>query len=112
VAPPIPESSLPAPGPTSPETGTDRGSTDPGIPLPARGRRPRKLERTPSGVSWLIDGHVILTAPASQVKSPARQPALAMNMALQSENLQGTTGASSPRETMTVDWFEQFSWNG
>jgi hypothetical protein len=67
-----------------------------------RARRLRKLERTPSGVSWLIDGHVILTAPASQVKSPAQQP----------ENLQGTTGASSPRETMTVDWFEQFSWNG
>jgi hypothetical protein len=70
------------------------------------------VEWTPSGVSWLIDGHVIFTAPANQVKSPAYQPALTMNMALQSQNLQDTTGTPAPRETMTVDWAEQFSWNG
>ena len=69
------------------------------------------VEWTPAGVSWLIDGRVILTAPASQVKSPAAQPALAMNMALQSQNLQGA-GTSTTRETMTVDWVAQFSWNG
>jgi hypothetical protein len=70
------------------------------------------VEWTPSGVSWLIDGRVTFTAPASQVKSPAQQPALAMNMALQSQNMQGSSGTSTPRETMTVDWVEQFSWNG
>jgi len=69
------------------------------------------VEWTPSGVSWLIDGHVIFTAPASQVQSPAQQPALPMNMVLQSQNLQGA-GAPTPRETMTVDWVEEFSWNG
>jgi Glycosyl hydrolases family 16 len=70
------------------------------------------VEWTPSGVSWLIDGKVILTAPASAVKSPAQQPALTMDMALQSENLQGSPGASSTEDTMNVDWVEQFSWNG
>jgi Glycosyl hydrolases family 16 len=70
------------------------------------------LEWTPSGVSWLIDGHVILTAPASAVKSPAQQPALPMNLDLQSQNLQGSPGTPSLRETMTVDWVQQFSWNG
>ena len=69
------------------------------------------VEWTPSGVSWLIDGRVILTAPASQVKSPAQQPALPMEMALQSQNLQGS-GSSTLRDTMNVDWVEQFSWNG
>ena len=69
------------------------------------------VEWTPSGVSWLIDGRVILTAPASQVKSPAQQPALPMEMALQSQNLQGS-GTPSTRDTMNVDWVEQFSWNG
>jgi beta-glucanase (GH16 family) len=70
------------------------------------------VEWTPSGVSWLIDGRVVFTAPASEVKSPAQQPALAMNMALQSENLQGSPGASTKEDTMNVDWVEQFSWNG
>jgi hypothetical protein len=70
------------------------------------------VEWTPAGVSWLIDGRVILTAPASQVKSPAKQPALPMEMALQSQNLRGTTGSPALSETMTVDWAEQFSWNG
>jgi licheninase len=70
------------------------------------------VEWTPSGVTWLIDGKVIFTAPASAVKSPAQQPALAMNMALQSENLQGSPGASTTEDTMNVDWVEQFSWNG
>jgi len=70
------------------------------------------VEWTPSGVSWLIDGKVILTAPASAVKSPAKQPALTMDMALQSENLQGSPGASTTEDTMNVDWVEQFSWNG
>jgi Glycosyl hydrolases family 16 len=70
------------------------------------------VEWTPSGVSWLIDGKVILTAPASAVKSPAQQPALTMDMALQSENLQGSPGASTTEDTMNVDWVEQFSWNG
>ena len=69
------------------------------------------VEWTPSGVSWLIDGRVILTAPASQVRSPAQQPALPMEMALQSQNLQGS-GTPSTRDTMNVDWVEQFSWNG
>jgi beta-glucanase (GH16 family) len=70
------------------------------------------VEWTPSGVTWLIDGKVIFTAPASAVKSHAQQPALAMNMALQSENLQGSPGASTTEDTMNVDWVEQFSWNG
>ncbi len=69
------------------------------------------VEWTPSGVSWLIDGRVVFTAPASAVKSPAQQPALPMNMALQSENLQGSPGASTTEDTMNVDWVEQFSWN-
>ena len=70
------------------------------------------VEWTPSGVSWLIDGKVIFSAPASAVKSPAQQPALTMDMALQSENLQGSPGASTTEDTMNVDWVEQFSWNG
>jgi hypothetical protein len=70
------------------------------------------VEWTPSGVSWLIDGRVIFTAPSSQVKSPAQQPALPMNIALQSQNMPGSPGTSTQRETMTVDWVEQFSWNG
>ena len=70
------------------------------------------VEWTPSGVSWLIDGKVVFTAPASAAKSPAQQPALPMNMALQSENLQGSPGASTTEDTMNVDWVEQFSWNG
>jgi hypothetical protein len=70
------------------------------------------VEWTPAGVSWLIDGHVILTAPASQVKSGAAQPALPMNMALQSQNLPGSAGSPSLSDTMNVDWVEQFSWNG
>jgi hypothetical protein len=45
------------------------------------------------------------------VKSPAQQPALPMEMALQSQNLQGSPGASSAQDTMNVDWVEQFSWN-
>jgi len=69
------------------------------------------VEWTPSGVSWLIDGKVIFTAPASAVKSPAQQPALTMNMALQSENLQGS-GTTSTYDSMNVDWVEQFSYNG
>jgi hypothetical protein len=70
------------------------------------------VEWTPSQVSWLIDGRVVFTAPASQVKSPAVQPALPMNIALQSQNLQGGSGAPSLQQTMAVDWVEQFSWNG
>ncbi len=70
------------------------------------------VEWTPSGVSWLIDGKVVFTAPASAVKSPAQQPALTMDMALQSENLPGSPGASSTEDTMNVDWVEQFSYNG
>jgi hypothetical protein len=70
------------------------------------------VEWTPSGVSWLIDGRVIFTAPASQVKSGAAQPALPMQMALQSQNLQGSPGSPSLATTMNVDWVEQFSWNG
>jgi hypothetical protein len=69
------------------------------------------VEWTPSGVTWLIDGQVVFTAPASQVQSPAQQPALPMYMDLQSQNLQGA-GTPAPRETMTVDWVEEFSWNG
>jgi hypothetical protein len=70
------------------------------------------VEWTPAGVSWLIDGKVVFTAPASAVKSPAQQPALTMDMALQSENLPGSPGASSTQDTMNVDWVEQFSYNG
>ena len=55
------------------------------------------VEWTPSGVSWLIDGKVIFTAPASAAKSPAQQPALTMEMALQFQNLAGRPGASRPR---------------
>ena len=69
------------------------------------------VEWTPSGVMFLIDGHVVFAAPAGQVKSPAQQPALPMNMDLQSQNLQGA-GTQAPRETLTVDWVEEFSWNG
>jgi hypothetical protein len=69
------------------------------------------VEWTPSGVSWLIDGKVILTAPASAVRSPAAQPALPMSMALQSESLQGS-GTRSTYDSMNVDWVEQFAWNG
>lgn len=69
------------------------------------------VEWTPSGVTWLIDGRVIYTAPASQAKSPAQQPAIPMNMGLQSQNLKGA-GTPTRRETMTVDWAEEFSWNG
>lgn len=68
------------------------------------------VEWTPSGASWLIDGRVVYTAPASQVKSPAQQPALPMNMDLQSQNLTGA-GTPTTRETMTVDWVEEFSLN-
>ena len=56
------------------------------------------VEWTPSGVSWLIDGRVIFTAPASEVKSPAQQPALAMDMALQSQNLQGRRHSDAARD--------------
>jgi hypothetical protein len=69
------------------------------------------VEWTPSGVTWLIDGRVIYFAPASEAKSPAKQPALPMNMGLQSQNLNGA-GTPTRRETMTVDWAEEFSWNG
>jgi hypothetical protein len=69
------------------------------------------VEWTPSGVTWLLDGRVTFTAPASQVKSPARQPATPMYMDLQSQNLQGA-GTPSQRESMTVDWVEEYSWNG
>lgn len=69
------------------------------------------VEWTPSGVTWLIDGRVIYTAPASQAKSPAQQPATPMNMGLQSQNLNGA-GTPAQRETMTVDWVEQYGWNG
>ncbi len=69
------------------------------------------VEWTPAGVSWLIDGRVIYTAPASGVKSPSQQPALPMYMAVQSQNMQGA-GTPTQRETMTVDWVEEFSWNG
>lgn len=69
------------------------------------------VEWTPSGVKWLIDGKVIYDAPASAVKPPAQQPATPMNMVLQSENLQGA-GTPTKRETMTVAWVAQFSYNG
>jgi hypothetical protein len=69
------------------------------------------VEWTPSGVTWLVDGRVIYTAPASQVKSPAQQPALPMGMDLQSQNLQGA-GTPTQRETMTVDWVDEYTWNG
>jgi hypothetical protein len=69
------------------------------------------LEWTPSGVSWLIDGNVIFTAPASQTPSGAQQPALAMDMAVQSENLQGG-GTPSTIQTMALDWVQEYTWNG
>ena len=69
------------------------------------------VEWTPSEVKWLIDGKIIYDAPASAVKSPAQQPATPMNMVLQSENLQGA-GAPAKRETMTVAWVAEFSYNG
>jgi hypothetical protein len=69
------------------------------------------VEWTRSGVTWFIDGRVVYTAPASQVKAPAEQPALPMSMDLQSQNLQGA-GTPTQRENMTVDWVEEYSWNG
>jgi beta-glucanase (GH16 family) len=69
------------------------------------------VEWTPSGVSWLIDGNVVLSAPSSQTPSGAQQPALPMLMTLQTVDL-GGAGASSGTQTMAVDWVEQFSWNG
>jgi hypothetical protein len=69
------------------------------------------VEWTPSGVSWLIDGNVIFSAPASQTPSGAQQPALAMDIALQSQNLQGA-GTPALIQTMSVDWMTEFSWNG
>jgi hypothetical protein len=69
------------------------------------------VEWVPSGVTWLVDGRVVYTAPASQVKSPAQQPALPMGMDLQSQNLRGA-GTPTQRETMTVDWVAEYSWNG
>jgi hypothetical protein len=70
------------------------------------------VEWTPSGASWLIDGRVVYTALASQVKSPALPPAQPMDMALQSQNITGDVGTPTLLETMTLDWVEQFSWNG
>jgi hypothetical protein len=69
------------------------------------------VEWTPSGVSWLIDGNVVFSAPASQAPAGAQQPAQPMNMSLQSENLSGG-GTPTLRSTMNVDWVEQFSYNG
>jgi hypothetical protein len=57
-------------------------------------------------------GGVVFSAPASQTPSGAQQPALPMLMTLQSEDLQGGAGAASGTQTMSVDWVEQFSWNG
>jgi hypothetical protein len=62
-------------------------------------------------VSWLIDGNVVFTAPNSERPAGAQQPALPMNMGLQSQNLSGG-GTPTTRSTMNVDWVEQFSWNG
>ena len=49
----------------------------------------------------------------AQVKSPAQQPALTMDMALQSQNL-SRAARQRPRlrDTMNVDWVEQFGYNG
>jgi beta-glucanase (GH16 family) len=69
------------------------------------------VEWTSSGVTWFIDGRAVYTAPASQVKSPAQQPAVPMYMDLQSQNVQGS-GAPTQRESLTVDWVEEYSWNG
>ncbi len=69
------------------------------------------VEWTPSGVTWFIDGRVVYTAPASQVKLPAKQPAVPMYMDLQSQNVQGG-GTPTQRESMIVDWVEEYGWNG
>jgi beta-glucanase (GH16 family) len=69
------------------------------------------VEWTPSGVTWLIDGKVVFTAPASQVQSPAQQPGVPMYMDLQSQNVDGA-GSPTEIESMTVDWVAEFSWNG
>lgn len=68
------------------------------------------VEWTPSGVTWFIDGNVVFSAPANQVKSPAAQPAEPMDMDLQVQNQGG--GTSTQVETMTVDWVEEYSYNG
>lgn len=68
------------------------------------------VEWTPSGVTWFIDGNVVFSAPASQVKSPARQAAAPMDMDLQVQNQGG--GTPTQVETMTVDWVEEYSYNG
>ena len=43
------------------------------------------------GCDWFIDGNVIFSAPANQVKSPAAQPAEPMDMDLQVQNQGGGT---------------------
>jgi hypothetical protein len=70
------------------------------------------VEWTPSGVTWLIDGNVVFTAPASAVQPPAAQPDTPMYMDLQEQNITGTTGTPNQIETMSVDWVQEFSWNG
>jgi hypothetical protein len=70
------------------------------------------VEWTPSGVTWFIDGRVVFSAPASEVKAGAKQPDTPMYMDLQSQNVGSQAGASSQIGTMDVDWVEEFSWNG
>ena len=43
------------------------------------------------------------------LRHPERHPQRPTDMALQSENLQGSPGASTKEDTMNVDWVEQFS---
>jgi Glycosyl hydrolases family 16 len=69
------------------------------------------VEWTPSGVNWYIDGQVVFSAPASAVKSPAAQPDTPMYMDLQCQNVSGS-GSSSEVGSMSVDWVEEFSYNG
>jgi hypothetical protein len=70
------------------------------------------VEWTPGGVAWFIDGRVVFSAPASEVKSPAQQPDIPMYMDLQSQNVGSQAGAASQISTMDVDWAEEFRWNG
>jgi len=66
------------------------------------------LTRLP--LATLVALAAVLT-PFAATPAHAQQPALTMEMALQSENLQGSPGASTTEDTMNVDWVEQFAWN-
>lgn len=60
------------------------------------------VARTPSGVTYSVDGRTVATFSAS--------PDVPMQLKLQSQNLSGGSGAPTERETMTVDWVAEYSY--